>query len=212
MNSIWEWIIAHSGFLTTTTNLLMLFVWVFYAHLLYRQYRYQNHPRLMIHQAPNNSIDSLSLVVNMSEKLINVVSIILVGYNDEKVEYAEVSDYWKMENINEQNSSDIRSFLKRGPLASGEYIVIGSFRKLLDNLNKQKKEETDFHRIEIRIAMLHSKENMPIGATRSFDINKTEGGHFNITPSTFHTKQMITFWERKKVSSWFKGHYTSTQS
>jgi hypothetical protein len=211
INTYLHWLASHTSLISALASLLMLIVWVFYAHLLYRQFRNQHHPRLMIHQAPNMAKDSLCLLINMSERLINVVSIIVYGFAHNQEVCMEITDYMKLkesDEINEELKTDIRSLLKQGPLATGEFIVVGQFDGIIENLStklvEKDKEFPYFHRLEVRVIVFHGRENRPIGAYRGFQIEKGASDKIRIKPSALHTKQMISFWQRKKVNTWIK--------
>jgi len=210
MNSLWNWMVSHTEVISAVASLAMLLVWIFYTNLLYKQFKHQHHPRLMIHQAPDTAGDSLCLLINMGERLINIVSILITGFTAEEEVSVEISDYQKMNQSDEASSqiqNDIRMLLKQGPLSSGEYIIVGRFDHLIQNLLTDKldlenNDYPDFQKIEVRVVVFHGKENSPIGAFRAFRIENHSDHQIRIIPSTLHTKQMVSYWQRKKVDSW----------
>jgi hypothetical protein len=148
----------------------------------------------------------------MGERLINIASILITGFTAEEEVSVEISDYQKMNQSDEaasQIQNDIRMFLKQGPLSSGEYIVVGRFDHLIknlltDKLNEENNEYPVFQEVEVRVVIFHGEENSPIGAFRSFRIENCPDNQIKIIPFTLHSKQMVSFWQRKKISSWIK--------
>lgn len=217
--AIFDFIQENAELVSALTSVLSVGVWIFYANLLYRQFRHQHHPRVMIHQAPDLSGESQCMLINMSPRLVNVVSIVAVGWTEKGLLRANVSNYHikqKEDGLKNFRSEDVRQLFKQGPLSSGEYLVIGSFQDLL-NLLIQSRENTDediniesIHQLEIRVALFQGMENHPLGATRRFEVSplgvptKTESGenHLLVRPVTMHTRQLVSIWQRRKVKNW----------
>ncbi|MFP4350404.1 MAG: hypothetical protein ACOC0H_04430 [Thermodesulfobacteriota bacterium] len=129
-NEILEWLTRNSSLISALSSLFMVLIWVFYAHLLYRDFRTRNHPRVIIQQAPDRFIDSVCLIVNMSRQIVNIAGIISVGKGMDGTKIKEITDY-RQYSSDEFSEKEIQTLLKQGPLASGDFISLGSFEKII---------------------------------------------------------------------------------
>ena len=210
MDSAWQWLTENTSLNSALASFFMLLVWVFYAQLLYIQFRNKNHPHLDIHQAPDMSIESLCLIINMSERLINIVAVISSGFINNIEVCTEITDYQKMikpENT-DNNENDIRSLMKQGPLSPGEFLVAGKFDKIIRSLAKKLDNYDNdytfpfFEKIEIRFVIFYGQQHKLVGAYRTFIIESSDDKEIKVKPFDLHTKQMLSYWQRKKVNSW----------
>ncbi len=60
MTDVVGWLSKNAALVSSLATLIMALLWVFYAQLLYRDFTQRHRPRLMIHQAPDTGVDSIS--------------------------------------------------------------------------------------------------------------------------------------------------------
>ncbi|MBP1908503.1 hypothetical protein [Methanolobus bombayensis] len=186
--------------ITSLVSIITVGIWGFYAHLLYRDYRNRNHPRILIQQVPDSSGNSRCLLINMSEKILNVPCIFVLGYGENDHIYKMiVSDY-------EQFATEIQTGqvtpienIQQSTLSPGDFICLGRFSSLLHKLKKS--DDYPINILEIRVVAFFGAMDKPIGAYRRFYI-KSKNEQLIIAPNRLNTKQMISFLQKRKIKGW----------
>lgn len=202
MDAILRWLSDNLALVSALTSLLMVLVWLFYANLFYRDFRSRHHPRILIHQAPDDEIDSMCFVVNMSQQLINVVGVFATAPGTGRaIELTEYRHYTP-EDLGER---ELKSILKQGPLGSGEFLHLGTFNEILGALGDNDTEggSEGVESVEVRVALYHGPSDLPVGARREFRIVR-QGAQRHIRPQSLQTLQMTSRRERKRVGRWLE--------
>lgn len=203
MNDVLRWLSGNVALVSAVTSLLMVFVWLFYAHLFFRDFRSRHHPRMLIHQAPDNRIDSLCFVVNMSGQFVNVVGVFAV--DPEPGTLVEITDYRHYTTPDEVGSHELKSVLKQGPLGEGQFLQLGTFEKIAGMLGIDREAcRTHERSIELRVALFHGSSGLPVGARRVFAVTADDAGELEVRPTTFRTVQMTSLRERRRVLDWLR--------
>lgn len=210
MNGIVAWLSENATFLSSMATLIMAFVWVFYAQLLYRDFTSRHHPRLMIHQAPDTGADSICLVINMGQRIINVAPIIAVGYTKSGgKQMVEITDY---RNVSSDHFTEMEltKLLKQGPIGPGDYIHLGAFTGIAAELEKNAETAAAgdealsmFERLDIRVVLFSGDGPSPIGAWRAFSVQKGDDS-LKVRPLSPQTHQMTAFLQKRRVKKWLK--------
>jgi hypothetical protein len=208
-----QWLSENAALVSSLATVIMALVWVFYAHLLYRDFNSRHHPRIMIHQAPDVGLDSVCLVINIGERMVNIAAVIAAGYGSGKPEkILEITEYRAFA-TDSYSERELTSLLKQGPVASGDFIHLGSFKEILEHLSgkdaggRPAEEATPpFSRLEIRVVMFSGPKARPLGAWRGFSISRGKK-NFEVHPLSIQTFQMTSYRERNRVKKWLAGIY-----
>lgn len=127
-----EWLNENAQAISAVASIFTLFVWVFYAQLLYNGYVRQRRPRVIINRGQGTGVDAICLISNMSSEAIYIQHLVAVlhtqnhSYNLDVVEYQQRSS--------EQHENRYRTH--QGPLASGDYLNIQSFGDIVNRLKR----------------------------------------------------------------------------
>lgn len=213
-----EWLNNNSGALSAIASFCTLGVWLFYAQLLYLSFARQRRPRIIINRGRSKSPDGMCLISNMSSEAIFVSNVMGVLHTS-KGEYAcDLTDYTRPgdsdQGIDEQHAT------RQGPLASGDYHQVCSFREIIDHIAEGHKLDIDrntltlegemLRMLEIRLVAIYGSENRPLGAYRTFMLEKSEldpneeNNDCLIVPTTFDTHRVSRRWHQKRIRKWLE--------
>ncbi|TGC11011.1 hypothetical protein [Methanolobus halotolerans] len=194
-----SWISENATTITPLTNIITVVIWGFYAHLLYREYRNQNYPRILIQQSQGTSNNSLCLLTNLSEKMMDVTCIFAVGYGkNNKVYKKKIEDYGQFDTNKQIEQSQS---IQRRNFSHGSRICVGKFNSLLQKLNLS--DISSIEKLEIRVVAFFAYKDEAIGASRFFSVkSKQDGSIVQITPENLKTKQMRSFLQKRKIRNW----------
>ena len=200
-----EWLKDNAQAISAITSICTLLVWVFYAQLLYNGYVRQRRPRIIVNRGKGIGKDALCLISNMSSEAIYIQHLVAVLHTNEHSYELDVVEY-------QQQSGDDENAGYRthqGPLASGDYLHIQSFGSILQQLihhygidEHSLRQHTP--QLEIRVIAIYSSEDMPVGATRHFELNLSADPLYQLTPLQVDTKRMTSRRERQRVLQWAK--------
>lgn len=200
-----EWLNDHAQAVSAISSILTLFVWVFYAQLLYSGYARQRRPRIIINRGKGVGLDALCLVSNMSNEAIYIQHLVAVLHTPEKSYELDIVEY--QQQGHEDDEVSYRTH--QGPLSSGDYIHIQSFESILKrlreywNIQDSVIKQTDVQ-LEIRVIAIYGSEDMPTGATRSFYLDYQAEPVCQLRPSRVDTHRMNSRRDRKRVLKWAK--------
>lgn len=186
-------------YLAPISTAVMAVVWVIYFQLFFLQYRRNSRPYLVFHHAQNDNPDALCLLVNMGELPVHVQTVQAVTYyrNGGSKLYT-VTDYNRI-NVEHQN---VQQSLRQGPMLSGGYIVLGSFRDMLVGDEAESYNLDEIEGLELRVAVIHGPSRFPIGARRSFLIEHKPTTR--IQPTNIHTEQLNRRRDQDAVRKWIE--------
>jgi hypothetical protein len=208
MNDLLPWLNKNAALLSSLASLLMVAIWIFYAYLFHRDFKGRYNPQVIIHQAPDTGLDSLCIIVNLGQQMINLVAVTAVAHTDDGRIAREITQY-RRTSSDWDNDWQLRSVLKQGPLASGEPLHLGSFQEILDDMAIRVEDrdggdgaggEKSFT-LEIRGIFYVGSRAEPIGFQRFFTIDR-QAERAQVVPTTLKTVQLVTFWQKKRVKHW----------
>ena len=189
-------------FLAPISTAIMAVIWVIYFQLFFLQYRRNSRPYLVFHHAQNDNPDAICLLVNMGELPVHVQTVqAVVQYKNGDSHTSTVTDFQRI-NPEQQN---IQQSLRQGPLLSGGYIVLGTFRNMLLGDHSGKAEQSPLNEIEaleLRVAVIHGPSRFPVGARRSFRIEHHP--HTRVQPTNIHTEQLTKKRDHNVVREWIE--------
>lgn len=181
----------------------MAIVWIIYFQLFFVQYQRNNRPYLVIHHAQNENPDALCLLVNMGKETVHVQCVQVVLHTragEQKV--MTVTEYRRVS----ADDTNVHQVLRQGPLQSGGYLVLGSFRNIILGKRSDESESDylfeDIIGIEVRAALIHGPSSHPVGVRRSFGLEH-EGGP-SIYPANIHSEQLTRRKDRHEVRKWLE--------
>ncbi len=179
-----DWIEQHSTLLQTAVSLATLLVWIFYAQLLFQNYRRVRRPKIVINQMLGNSENARFLISNMSQEAIHIETVVMClggGQNRvcQLVTDADPDDGTRQSEQNDQNkktalSARLDEVTLQGPLPSGRCIEL----------------------VEIIVIGVYSSEKGVIGASRSFIYDRNG----QLRPEEVQTTQHTGFFARRRMA------------
>jgi hypothetical protein len=186
-------------YIAPISSAVMALIWVIYLQLLFVQYRRSNRPYLIFHHAQNENPDALCLLVNMGERAIHIQCVqAVVTMQSGEIYELGVTQY-KRVNVMEQN---VQQTLRQGPLLNGGYLVLGTFRDIIENAEGETIVFEQVETLELRAAAIHAPSKHPVGARRGFKL-KHDGGSC-IFPKQISTEQMVNRKQQKQVINWIE--------
>ncbi|WP_192034537.1 hypothetical protein [Halomonas sp. YLGW01] len=201
-----QWLNQNSGAISALTGILTLLVWLFYAQLLYNGYIRQRRPRIIINRGSGKNLTSLCLISNMSAEAIFVQHIIAVLETEEGEKQLDIVDYQRSGDEEQQYRSH------QGPLDSGAYLHVGSFRQILEHLTdhhglnddgKEALSRRAYRALEIRVVAIYGSEDNPIGARRRFRLDP-EGDDCRLIPDGLDTQRLASRRQRHRIRQWMQ--------
>lgn len=204
-----EWLKTHADVLNVTANFLILLVWLFYAQLLYLNFKRQRRPRLLINRGGSKDKDknALCLISNMSSEAIYTTHIIAALYTEAAEFTCDVTEYEAPGEIGQDVS--LSDSTRQGPLSSGGFSHIGTFNNIIRRVanahgiemrGDHPAADTRFLKLEIRIVAVYGSEDTPVGAYRSFRF--IEGGDY-LVPESYDTKRLSKWWwGQRRLHDW----------
>tara|TARA_R110000787_G_scaffold251543_1_gene357037 strand:- start:508 stop:1143 length:636 start_codon:yes stop_codon:yes gene_type:complete len=186
-------------YIAPISSAVMALIWVIYLQLLFVQYRRSNRPYLIFHHAQNENPDALCLLVNMGERAIHIQCVqAVVTMQSGEIYELGVTQY-KRVNVMEQN---VQQTLRQGPLLNGGYLVLGTFRDIIENAEGETIVLEQVETLGLRAAAIHAPSKHPVGARRGFKL-KHDGGSC-IFPKQISTEQMVNRKQQKQVINWIE--------
>ena len=198
-----EWLNDNAQAISAVASICTLFVWMFYAQLLYNGYVRQRRPRIIINRGKGTGTEALCLISNMSSEAIYIQHVVAVlhtpsaSYSLDVVEYQQQGD--------EQEDASYRTH--QGPLASGDYLHIQAFGNIVNQVKQHWKIDDELlsaHgiQLEIRVIAIYGSEDMPTGASRTFHLNLKASPTHQLLPISVDTYRLNTRSQRKRVLKW----------
>lgn len=206
---IMEWLSSHSAAITAVTSSLTLLVWLFYAQLLYLNFRRQRQPKIIINRGGGKSLNARCVISNMSSEPIFIEHIIAILHTDSERYAVSLID------VDENEASEncqLAETTRQGPMLSGSFNHIGTFEEIIGRIAKFHGLATDkgplpsevtMMAIELRLVAVYGSEDAPVGALRKFELSTDETGCY-LTPTTFVTRRYASPFRRRRVRQWIR--------
>ncbi|MBR0557067.1 hypothetical protein J5J10_15370 [Ciceribacter sp. L1K23] len=200
-----DWISTWSEPLNVGINLGMLVVWLVYLHVFVKTFRRSTRPRIIIARAVGRGLDSSCFVSNMSAESLYIENVIATVDMPHVKGVAPILDVAGRRA--DDHASDQRQRTHQGPLLSGEYISIGSFREIIERACSQSLPPGGLQpgiRVDVLVVADYASEELLIGASRTFRVSD-EGGTQTVSPCEPRTVQITGRRERKELSRQLAG-------
>lgn len=200
-----EWLNDNAQAISAIASICTLFVWVFYAQLLYNGYVRQRRPRVIINRGKGIGVDAICLISNMSSEAIYVQHLVAVLHTQKQSYSLDVVEY--QQRGSEQQEASYRTH--QGPLASGDYLNIQSFGDIVNQVKEYWEiDDNLLHeqniQLEIRVIAIYGSEDMPTGASRSFNLDLDASPNRQLIPASVDTDRLNSRGQRKRVLEWAK--------
>ena len=198
-----EWLSNHSSAINAVTGFFTLLVWLFYAQLLYLNFRRQRQPKIIINRGGGKTLQARCVVSNMSPEAIFIEHIFAILHTDKGNYAISMID---MEDAEKPKSSQLAETTRQGPMMPGSFNDIGTFEGIVQKVQAYhgiSADEVALKAIELRFIAVYGSEDAPVGALRTFELVESEKGHF-LTPTTHDTRRYASHWRRHKVRQWIR--------
>lgn len=198
---MWDWLQQHGGSISALASLATVLIWAVYLDLILRSYRRSNRPKILINFGAGAFDKANCLIANMSAQPVYMDSVVATLHADGR-SYTSV--------LSEQDTTlseqlDYRSQSLQGPLKSGEYLNIGTFRGLVARVADEVGPAgaaidlaTRAERLEILVAGVFTGADALIAAERSFDL-VWQGSQRRIRPRSFAAEQIRSGRRRRQI-------------
>lgn len=218
-----EWLSEHSKAITAVTSILTLFVWFFYAQILYRNFARTRRPRIIINRGHGNDLTSLCLISNMSSEPIFLEHIIVTLHTSRGSLTQDMIDCEGDHRSDDQASPGSagtdsgeggeRLESSQGPMPCGSFSHVGTFETILQRLcrthdltleHNRPTDDIVFHFLDIRVVAIYGSEDHPIGAERRFRLHMTNDKACTLAPVSVDTKRYASRLQRWRVRQWVR--------
>lgn len=215
-----DWLSQHHDSVTALTSLGTLLIWLVYAQLLYKGYRRQRRPRLIINRGKQKDINALCIISNMSAEPVFIEYIVAELETSHGRIVMDVTDFERGSedagdgDDQEPSGSDqnqiperVRDNTRQGPLQPGDFLHIGTFqtivRRMARNANIAMEGtcptgDLEFQRLTIELIGIYGPEDLPMGAERSFKLY-ADGTECELAPESWDTKHKNSRRQRHKL-------------
>lgn len=206
-----DWISQNSSAITALTSLCTLLVWLFYAQLLYLNFKRQRQPKIIINRGFGRTLQARCVISNMSPEPIFIEHIIAILHTDQGAISRDLIDF-EESTAKEGEVSRLVETTRQGPMLSGSYNHIGSFRDIIDRvlrfhgLPSEDFRTTDgrtLQAIELRVIAVYGSEDSPVGASRTFALTMSSEGEV-LVPTRLDTRRYASRPKRREVHRWMR--------
>lgn len=211
-----SWVSQHHAVISVFINLGTLLIWLLYAQLLYFGFRRQRRPRVVINRGRKKDVDALCIISNMSSESIYIEYITAELETSRGTLIMDVTDRDQTSNKGDDAGGDAKNklggvseYTRQGPLASGDFMHIGTFSDVIQRLAKEAgiemqgyrpKGNLRFQSLTIRLIAVYGSEDRPVGAERGFDLNLEENeDKYTLVPLAWNTKRLSSHWQRHRL-------------
>lgn len=206
-----DWVSQNSSAITALTSLCTLLVWLFYAQLLYLNFKRQRQPKIIINRGFGRTMQARCVISNMSPEPIFIEHIIAILHTDQGAISRDLIDF-EESTAKEGEVSRLIETTRQGPMLSGSYNHIGTFRDIIDRvlrfhgLPSEDFRATDgrtLQAIELRVIAVYGSEDSPVGASRTFALTMSSEGKV-LVPTRLDTRRYASRPKRRVVRRWMR--------
>ncbi len=194
-------LLEYAPLVSAASSLLMLVVWGVYLDVFWRSYRRQHRAKIVIGHGEGMGLDSLCLVSNMSAEPIHIEGVIIAAERDGQRWAKAITS---ISDIN--GATGPRKPAREGPLKSGDYIVLGTFRELVELATAAEEAGCPpLHTIAVWVVADLSTETELVFARRRFLIRRHAHGTV-FRPEELETRRISRARERHEVEEILRTH------
>ncbi len=203
-----DWIRQNAEILQLGLGVISAVVWLAYLQILYLGFVRQRQAVIMIGHGAASDDRARCIVTNMGTEPIYVIAVLAKLTIDGKPYKASVIDR------EELDIEDLEDPLKRttlGPLKSGAYMDLGSFKDLIWRAQQRLglARDSRVEEIELTVGAASGHATKLVVATRAFRREDGAEGSAVIQPATLLTRQVRGGWHRRKILAQLKEDTTA---
>jgi hypothetical protein len=192
-----EWIKENGVVLQVVTSALMVAIWLVYLHLILLGFLRQRRSSVLINRAGRRDVKARCLISNMGAEPAYVLDVLAEIELSEGFFTASVIDW-------DEGEDDPPAHSHQGPLSGGEYMVIGTFRDLIERAEKQFGRD-DFlggaQSIFLIVLVSTNQARRTVAACRKFELRRNESkGRTDLLPLEIEAIQIRTGWRRRRLN------------
>lgn len=198
---MWSWITDHSGALSALVNFLMAGIWLAYLQLFLISFHRSNRAVVHIGMADESGGDARCIVSNMGANVVYVIAVLVDFEREEGTASAVVTDRVEQD---APDADDFRQRTNQGPLAGGESIDIGTFRRLAERVSRNKGLEVRLDTctaITVTVAIAAQQAQTVRGGYKRFDMDRDSDGTLRFSSKDLLTQQIKGRRQRKKLET-----------
>ena len=197
---MWEWLKDNVTTLQVMVSLLSTGVWIVYLHIFLSSFRRQTRSSLLINRAGARDMQGRCLISNMGGEPAFLLDVLAEVASEDRVLTVSVVDRLELWDTETDPRGGVSA---EGPIASGDYVDIGSFDEIMNRvakaLGEQRGEARDL-RIELVAIAATNQARQLIGAHRGFRIATGEGG-IQVRPKQIEAVQIRSRRQRKQLKT-----------
>lgn len=207
---MWDYMTTNAKVLSVIASFGTMAIWLFYAHLLYQTFRRQRQARILINQGWGEQINSVAIVSNMSHEHVYIQCVLLsMRLHDDREFRVPVTDFDDTEPWDASN--DPREITRQGPLTSGTFMNLGTFKTLLRQSGQQHGlikdgdkpvEHMGVRDFKITVICNYGPTGQAVGAERDFMIYGENNDH--LSPISIYSSRLTSYRARRKLERWLR--------
>ncbi|MBZ8134178.1 hypothetical protein [Afifella sp. IM 167] len=202
---MWNWISENSSAIAAVTSVGTLLVWLVYLQLILSNFRRQRRSTILINRGAGSGLGGHCLISNMSTSAVYLTSIIATMKTEDRTFQHALTD---LRELDETMKGDPRSIFKQGPLQPGEYLDIGTFRDLIQQMGESEDGPAQgedwasvVESLELTAVAVYGSDDLLVGSRRTFELRKDEDGRTSVCPTTLDSVQIRSRRERRKIGA-----------
>jgi len=200
---MWNWVNEYSGAISAIASVGTLLIWLVYLQLILENFRRQRRSTILINRGAGKGLGAHCLISNMSMSAVYLTSIIAKMKTEDRTFQRALTD---LRDLDETMKGDPRSVFKQGPLDPGEFLDIGTFRDLMQQMGESEDGPDDnvdwanaVKSLEITAVAVYGSDDLLVGGRRTFNLEKDENGRANVCPTTMDSEQIRSRRERRAI-------------
>ncbi|MBW9091397.1 hypothetical protein JNB91_26695 [Rhizobium wenxiniae] len=196
---------ASAPVVSAAASIGTLCIWAVYLQIFVGGHRRQVKPMLVINHGEGRALNAHCLVTNMSREPVHIQSVVAKVITENHTYTAYITD---AEDIRQSGiDTGWQRMTRQGPLQPGTMADMGTFDCIIEYAEASAIEAGELftgkldsvaENIEITILGIYGSEDLLIGATRKFDLTKSDSGSA-IRASEALTRQITRRRERRKL-------------
>jgi hypothetical protein len=196
---------ANAPIVSAAASLGTLCIWTVYLQIFVGGHRRQVKPMLVINHGEGRALNAHCLVTNMSREPVHIQSVVAKIITKNHTYTAYITD---AEDIRQSGiDTGWQRMTRQGPLQPGTMADMVTFDCIIEYAEASEIEAGEHftgkldavaENIEITILGIYGSEDLLIGATRKFDLPKSDSGSA-VRASEALTRQITRRRERKKL-------------
>ena len=192
-----DWLTSHGGLVQAATSIVTAMVWIIYLQILVAGHRRQRRPEILISIGAGTGLGARCFVSNLGFEPIYINDILLTLENGE-VQTANITDRSELTDEELRNPAEATN---QGPLKSGDYLDIGSYRQLINRVRTFGSDQEmagDLSRIVLTVVGTTAAEANLIAARRSFRVDWREDSAI-LRPTSLNAEQIRGWRARRRI-------------